>query len=74
MNAIENESTKLSANYVNGVAIAIFAIGFFAPMLSFLREGWGAQNIFSNLLSVVCLLGSVTLHFVGRKVLKRLKP
>jgi hypothetical protein len=34
MNLVGNERTKLTATYVNGVAIAIFAIGGFAPLIS----------------------------------------
>lgn len=36
MSLVGNERTKLTATYLNRVAIAIFAIGAFAPLVSLL--------------------------------------
>lgn len=34
MSLIHNERAKLTATYINGIAIAIFAVGSFAPALN----------------------------------------
>ncbi len=58
---VRNERTKLTATYFNGVAIAVFAVGALAPMIS-------AANMQASLWPVVaasvviCLLVSATLH------------
>jgi hypothetical protein len=38
MSLIENERTKLTAAYLNGLAIAIFAIGGLAPFFSYIHD------------------------------------
>jgi hypothetical protein len=35
MSLVDNERAKLSATYFNGLAIAVMAIGGFAPLVSF---------------------------------------
>ncbi|WP_110750467.1 amino acid transporter [Phyllobacterium leguminum] len=74
MDAVGNERTKLTANYANGAAIAIFAVGFFAPTVSSLNRGWNGHNDSSIFIGVVCFFVSLGLHIVGRRILKGLKP
>ena len=65
MSLIHNERTKLSATFLNGLAIAIIAIGGFAPFVSG-TWGWGK--------AAICVVAGVGLHFTGRFVLKGLQP
>ncbi|WP_160007940.1 amino acid transporter [Rhizobium sp. 18055] len=70
---VRNERTKLTATYVNGLAIAVIAVGGIAP-------AFGAANGISALtpplvLTVcVCLFLSAALHLLARRILKGLRP
>ena len=75
MNLVHNEQAKLTAIYRNGLAIATFAVGGLAPLLSALNAGtpgplpfWAIGSI-----SFVCALTSLILHLVARLVLRRMK-
>jgi hypothetical protein len=73
MNLIRNERLKLFATYLNGLAIALFAVGGLAPVFSTLY-GSVANNstIFVAVVSVSCLVAA--LHWIASLVLKRLLP
>ncbi|ACM38019.1 MULTISPECIES: hypothetical protein [Rhizobium/Agrobacterium group] len=71
--AVRNERTKLTATYINGVAIAIFAVGGFAPVISTVNSGHGPNGNLALVCSI-CILASVALHLLARKILKGLKP
>ena len=73
---VENERRKLSATYLNGLAVAIFAVGGFAPFIStVLASGAGAQNPFLVLaVMAVCWLMSGAIHSAARASLKGLRP
>jgi len=48
MSLIHNEQTKLTATYLNGLAMAIFAIGAVAPVVTIFSGGeralpWGCR-------------------------------
>lgn len=73
MSLIHNERIKLLATYLNGVGIAIFAVGGFAPIISSLYSQTGPTLILM-LVSLVCFLVSAVLHYAASNVLKRLKP
>ncbi|WP_051631358.1 hypothetical protein [Afifella pfennigii] len=67
---IQNERIKLTANYFNGLAIAVLAIGGLAPPISLALDVSPERPVWSvALVSIVCLLGSAALHWLGRKVL-----
>lgn len=69
---IHNERIKLGATYLNGIAIALFAVGGLAPLLS----GFYGNVEPGPLLPVVsgiCILASVALHFYARRSLKGLR-
>lgn len=70
---IHNERTKLTATYANGVAISIFAVGGLGPWLATLY-GNAEPGFLISLVSVICFLASVGLHFYARRILKRLRP
>ena len=68
----DNEQAKLSANYLNGVAIALMTAGVLAPVVGSLATGtrlpvWGLA-----ILVVGCMLLSGGLHFLARLVLRGL--
>jgi hypothetical protein len=73
MKLIDNEQAKLSATYLNGLAIAVMAVGGFAPLISFPFSG-DARSLWTTMLVVVICMGvSAALHFLGRRVLVGLK-
>ena len=69
---IWNERLKLLSNYLNGLAIAIFAVGGIAPVFSILYDG-AQPDGFTVTLALICLGVSVVLHIVGQTILGRLR-
>ena len=71
---VHNERTKLTATWLNGLAIALAAIGGFAPLISYATN---ANATFAapaaGLMAIACLAGSIGLHFIARKTLERLR-
>lgn len=72
---IHNERTKLTAAYLNGIALAILAVGAFAPLFAFvygtadlLLPAWALIVGF-----VICVFISYALHWVARWILGRIK-
>ena len=73
MSLVHNERAKLTATYLNGVAIALLAVGSFAPMVS----AFGTPSRSINTLAAqigICLIVSGILHLVARRFLRRLVP
>lgn len=73
MSLVENEQAKLTATYVNGVAIAFAALGGIAPWIPQFAHGSGSEMATLAAISLVCFSLSIGLHYVARKTLKRLK-
>lgn len=73
MSLIRNEQTKLTANFLNGMAIALFAVGGLAPTISALNAN-GGPSWFTVFVSLVCFLAAGGLHYLGRLVLRGLQP
>ncbi|MEQ1900941.1 MAG: amino acid transporter [Devosia sp.] len=69
---VDNEKAKLSATFLNGVAIALLAVGVLAPAASF-AAGTPATPGVLVILAVGCILLSAGLHYLGRQVLSGLK-
>ncbi|CAO4182082.1 amino acid transporter [Methylorubrum populi] len=68
---IHNERAKLTATYVNGVAIAVFAVGGLAPIFAVRPSGSPpAGTLFA---SAFCLCISAILHWAARRFLKELR-
>lgn len=64
---IENERTRLTAAYLNGLAIAIFAVGGFAPIVSYAYASKDGQPLWVIVVvTLICVLGSVALHLLAR--------
>ena len=73
---VANERRKLSATYLNGVAVAVFAVGGFAPFIStVLATGSGPQSPFLVLgVMAICWMVSGAIHSAARASLKGLRP
>jgi hypothetical protein len=73
MSLIRNEQRKLSATYLNGIAIATFALGCLAPSVAHLSSAVPAASVRIILpLGAVCAGISAVLHLLGRRLLKDL--
>ena len=72
---IANEQVKLTATYLNGLAIAIFAVGGLAPVVGIVSgtAQTGAAGGIAALTSI-CVSVSAGLHLAGRRILRGLKP
>ena len=71
-NLVRNERTKLTATYLNGVAIAVVAVGGFAPLITAANSVTALWTTIAPT-SVICLFISGTLHLTARRILKGLK-
>ena len=75
MSLVHNEQTKLTATYLNGVAIALFAVGGLAPIVAALSLSMPPAPLpVALVLSLVCNGASVILHSLARRALNGLKP
>ncbi len=72
MSLVANEQVKLTATYLNGLAIAIFAVGGLAPLVAVVSGTVQAGAVQIVVLSTVCVAASLTLHLLARRSLKRL--
>lgn len=71
MSKAREERIKLRANYFNGLAIALAAIGGVAPVVAtVLRPEAVAWR--SAVLALICLATSYAIHLVSRRTLKGL--
>ena len=75
MSLVHNERTKLRATYLNGLAIALFAVGALAPLFTAASAPVRGPipHWATAVASLVCLAISVTLHLRGMRALTRLR-
>ncbi|MBP1804524.1 hypothetical protein [Rubellimicrobium aerolatum] len=73
MSLVRNEQAKLTATFLNGVAIALFAVGTLTPVLSILY-GDRRPTLLILVGIAVCIVASGALHFGARRLLKGLVP
>ena len=71
LDLVRNERTKLRATYLNGLAIAVFAVGGFAPVVSYLSSGTAHYSVVAGL-GAVCVLCSWLMHILAQRSLKEL--
>lgn len=72
---VANEQAKLSATYLNGIAIAVVAVGGIAPLFASRPAAAATQGaaILAAVLTIVCFIVSAGLHFLARGLLKELR-
>jgi MFS superfamily sulfate permease-like transporter len=72
---VKNERAKLTATYMNGLAVAIVAVGFFAP--SFSPQAGATASVsalqLQALTGLLCLIASGILHIGARMILRDLR-
>ena len=68
---VRNERRKLTATFVNGSAIALFAIGSFGQ----LTDALGGSGVAPVRLAfmVICVAGALSLHLIARNSLQGLE-
>ena len=71
---VENEQVKLTATYLNGLAITVFAVGAFAPTIAILSGTVSGQPLPATMLALICIAASASLHVIARRSLRKLKP
>jgi VIT1/CCC1 family predicted Fe2+/Mn2+ transporter len=75
MSLIHNEQVKLTATYLNGLAIAQFALGAVAPILSYAFGSIAGQPLRAvSVAAAICLAISAALHLIARRILRNLIP
>jgi hypothetical protein len=73
MHLVHNEQAKLTAAYLNGLAITVFAIGGLGPMISYAFGDAGKSLWTIAIVAVLCFAGSLALHFLARNRLKGMR-
>jgi hypothetical protein len=71
--AARNEQAKLSATYLNNVAVALLALGFLTPILSTAFAAGPASTLRLDVLGVRTV-ASGALHVMARLILRRIVP
>jgi hypothetical protein len=75
MSLVRNEQTKLTATYLNGLAIALFAVGGLAPVFSYAFSSTAGQPLWAvAVVAMICLIVSAVLHLIARRFLRDLIP
>ena len=69
---LANEKLKLRATFLNGIAIAIFAIGALAPMVSYVTSGEVVSEAALLLLIVLSTGNSGFTHLQAQRTLEDL--
>lgn len=71
-NVVYNERIKLFATFLNGIGVAVFAVGGLAPLIATFN---GASNHSRLLLftSSLCILGAFALHSLASAILTRMR-
>ena len=69
---VDNEQSKLTATYMNGIAIALITVGVLAPIVAILTGAVTSATIVV-LLVCGCVIASAGLHYGARQILAGLK-
>ena len=71
---IENERTKLTANFMNAVASGSILVAIVGPLVGMALGTLPAQETWNIVgLSLLVVVSAVVLHFLARRVLSSLK-
>ncbi|GLK81111.1 amino acid transporter protein [Methylopila turkensis] len=73
---VQNEAAKLTATYLNSVAVGVFIVGGVAPSLTYtISLDAGRPDIATVAIAgVACVVASAGLHSLARRSLRSLKP
>lgn len=70
---IHNERTKLTATWLNGLSIALAAVGGFAPFVNFAASDGAEVPARTVIVVATCLIASAGLHLAARKTLGKMQ-
>lgn len=76
MSLIQNERTKLTANWLNAMASGVIVTGVVAPSIALLFQFGAAASLNIWLIgaaSTIWLLGGIILHLTARFILRSLR-
>lgn len=70
---VNNERLKLLVTFVNGMGIAVFAVGVLAPIVASASrsDSFGGA---AALTTIFCFSGAFILHYLASTILKGLQP
>jgi hypothetical protein len=69
---IYNERIKLFATFLNGLGVAVFAVGGLAPLISSFNGSTSPRPLLL-FTSTICILGAFALPYIASVVLKRMR-
>lgn len=69
---VHNEQTKLLATYVNSIAVALFSAGVLTPLLGGIVGSLQAGPLQLGGVMIGCIMASVGLHYLARRLLRGL--
>lgn len=70
---VANESAKLTATYLNGIGVAVLAVGGLAPLFTS-RPANAPVSAATVIVTLICVAVSGVLHLLARTVLGSLRP
>jgi Na+/melibiose symporter-like transporter len=70
---VQNERTKLTATWLNGASVALYAVGGLAPLTSSIYNEKAPTALIAAGASI-CIMAAIALHWIARQTLKGLKP
>ncbi len=73
MTLVRNERTKVTATFLNGLAIAVFAVGALTQTIRAVNEP-ATVTIGTVVVSAICFFGAFALHMIAQGIPGRLEP
>ncbi len=67
---VSNEKAKLTASYLNGLALAVLTVGGFSPFV--LKLQGNEVNLETGYFALSCIALSVIIHWIARSLLERI--
>ena len=74
LDLVRNERLKIAASYLNGIAIALLAVGGIAPVIAGATSNSTGVSVSVALISLVCGFTSAALHLLAWRILGGLRP
>jgi Na+/melibiose symporter-like transporter len=72
LTTIRNERTKLTATWLNGLSVALYAVGGLAPLASSVYNADGPSLLIA-VGTTVCIMAATALHLFARRYLRGMK-